>query len=142
MKRCLLHRTKLEEFKAWLDQQGIPVRPGKGPWQLFQVFTEDHGWQVVFDSNNPEHVSVNEKLVPIVQGFLATRADPIIEYATGRLPSRVGVYACRVPDLDAPHLLQDQFLVYMEGEWCYLGSDQRFRGEVKGWIGPLQRRLP
>lgn len=142
MKRCLLHRTKIDEFKAWLDRQGISTRPGKGQWQLFQVLTPEDGWQVVFDQINSEHVSVNEKLVPIVQGFLATRADPVIEYATGRLPSRVGVYACRIPDLDAPHLLRDQFLTYMEGEWWYPGSDQRYRGEVKGWIGPLQRRLP
>lgn len=141
MKRGILHRSKLEEFKEWLTAQNIPTRPGKGQWQLFQISTPEHGWQVVFDNCNPEHLSLNGKLVPIVEAFLATRADPVIEYSTGRLPSRVGIYACRVPDLDAPPLLQDLFLLYMDGQWCHPGSGQRYRGEVKGWIGPLQRRL-
>jgi hypothetical protein len=141
MKRGILHRSKLEEFKEWLTAQNIHMRPGKGQWQLFQISTPEHGWQVVFDNNNPEHLSMNEKLVPIVEAFIATRADPIIEYATGRLPSRVGVYACRVPDLNTPHLLRDLFLLYIDGQWCYPWSDQRYQGEVKGWIGPLQRRI-
>jgi hypothetical protein len=42
VKRCLLHKTKLEAFKAWLFAQFIPYRPGKGPWQELQVHTEKH----------------------------------------------------------------------------------------------------
>lgn len=77
-KRCLLHKTKLEAFKAWLDEQSIPHRPGKGPWQELQVLTEKYGWQVVFSrAEMPEHLSMNEKLTPLVRQFIEeTRKCP------------------------------------------------------------------
>lgn len=62
-------------------------------------------------------------------------------YRTGS-PKKVGVYACRAP-LDNIHdsatLYEDHFLMWFEGEWYYLDSDQKFRGEVYGWVGPLPR---
>ena len=69
--RCTLHKTKLEDFKSFLDSLGIAHRPGKGDYQVLQVQTEKHGYQVVFEkSNMPEHYSVNDKLMPIVRRFL------------------------------------------------------------------------
>lgn len=70
-KRCLLHISKLEAFKAWLEANGHQHRPGKGDWQVIQVLTPDNGWQVVFSrADMAEHYSINEKLVPLVQGFI------------------------------------------------------------------------
>ena len=72
--RCCLHKTKLEEFKAWLNDEGLAHRPGKGEWQALQVQTPDAGWQVVFlKASMPEHFSVNEKLMPLVRRFIAAR---------------------------------------------------------------------
>lgn len=66
----------------------------------------------------------------------------MILYETERDPEAVGVYACRIPDSDTGGLLMtDIFLMWYAGKCGYLGSDQRYRGEVLGWIGPLQRRL-
>jgi hypothetical protein len=62
----------------------------------------------------------------------------MIHYTTGINPTSVGVYACRVQDGD---LLKDIFLMWFDGRWGYLGSDQRYRGEVAGWAGPLARKL-
>lgn len=38
-------------------------------------------------------------------------------------------YVCAYPD--------KKLLMYVNGRWGYLNSDQNFRGKVHGWIGPL-----
>lgn len=65
----------------------------------------------------------------------------VISYVTEGDPTRVGVYACRVPDDVIPGFYKDKFLMWMHGKWSYPGSDQKYRGEVTGWIGPLQRKM-
>ena len=83
MKRCTLHIAKLEDFKTWLAFEGIAHRPGKGDWQVLQVETPQHGWQVVFArADMPEHFTINEKLMPLVRAFIAdTRSQktPLLE---------------------------------------------------------------
>lgn len=66
---------------------------------------------------------------------------PIIEYNTNSNPTETGVYACRVPMDVNPDLLEDKFLMWIDGRWGYLRSDQYYRGVVLGWIGPLRRQL-
>jgi len=58
-------------------------------------------------------------------------------------PTETGVYACRIKDDDYPHLLKDVFLFWYckNQRWCYLSSDQYYRGKVLGWVGPLQRNF-
>lgn len=68
--RCLLHTTKLQSLKDWLDASGIPHRPGKGEYQALQVWTDDHGWQVIFNRLNKPHLTLNKGLVPLVRRFL------------------------------------------------------------------------
>lgn len=43
--------------------------------------------------------------------------------------------------IEAPSLSEDLFLMWYEGDWYYLRSDQRCRREVLGWVGPLERKL-
>lgn len=62
----------------------------------------------------------------------------MIEYNIDNDPTEIGVYACRVPDMG---FSKDIFLLWFDGRWSYVGSDQRYRGHVNGWIGPLQRKL-
>jgi hypothetical protein len=64
----------------------------------------------------------------------------MITYTTDTDPTQTGVYACRVP-MDDSVLMEDKFLMWFEGRWSYPGSDQRYRGEVIGWVGPLQRKI-
>lgn len=66
----------------------------------------------------------------------------IVEYWIGVDPIEKGTYACRVPMDDAPSgWLEDKFLFWDGHRWGYPSSDQRYRGEVIGWIGPLRRQL-
>jgi hypothetical protein len=65
---------------------------------------------------------------------------PLIEYNQHQEPEEVGVYACRIPGT-VPGLLEDLFLLWSQNQWWFYGSDQRYRGEVIGWVGPLQRRM-
>jgi hypothetical protein len=54
-------------------------------------------------------------------------------------PSEPGVYACRVRGDFPPPLLTDIFLMWDGKRWSYLGSDQFYRGQVYGFLGPLAR---
>lgn len=63
----------------------------------------------------------------------------MIEYQKGT-PTEMGVYAVRVYDEEIDWIVRDAFLLWYEGSWEYLGSDQRYRGEVLGWLGPLARK--
>jgi hypothetical protein len=60
-------------------------------------------------------------------------------YNTEIDPSETGIYACKVDHKFIPNLTSDEFLMWFEGRWGYVGSDQFYRGEVYGWIGPLPR---
>lgn len=70
-----------------------------------------------------------------------TPESKLVTYSTAKTPEFNGVYACRVDDEMIPGFLKDVFLMWFDGRWSYLGSDQRYRSEVKGWVGPLQRKL-
>lgn len=65
----------------------------------------------------------------------------LLRYETEQDPSEAGVYACRVPMDAVPGFYEDKFLCWDALGWSYPASDQRYRGEVVGWIGPLQRRM-
>ncbi len=67
----------------------------------------------------------------------------MIKYNTGT-PTEAGVYACRVPFDDNLQLklFEDRFFLWCDGVWCYLNSDQKYRGIIVGWVGPLQRGDP
>lgn len=65
----------------------------------------------------------------------------VVPYVIGQDPTETGVYACRVPHGYAKGFHTDVFLMWMDGRWSHVGSDQNYRGDVTGWIGPLQRRM-
>ncbi len=61
----------------------------------------------------------------------------MIQYNTTDDPVETGVYACRL-QTDFVGLYVDAFLRWSDNEWWYLG-DHICRGDMIGWIGPLQR---
>lgn len=65
-----------------------------------------------------------------------------VQYEEIGLPQATGVYACRVDDPRGTGLVVDVFLMWFNGRWSFLSSDQNFRGEVHGWVGPLPRLRP
>lgn len=74
MSKSLLHITKLEEFKAWLDSEGLPHRPGKGEWQVLQVCKNGKHWSAVFTrADMPEHFTTDWHLDKLVAKFCRQR---------------------------------------------------------------------
>ena len=66
-----LAKSKLEAFKAWLDDNGFAHRPGKGEWQALQVLIEEDGWQILYlKKDTPNHLRVSEGLAGLVARFL------------------------------------------------------------------------
>ena len=69
--RQTLHLSRFEAFKAFLVENNIAFRPGKGAWQALQVLTDEHGWQCIHSrADMPEHYTVQDKLMPLVNRFL------------------------------------------------------------------------
>lgn len=89
-------------------------------------------YQYVGVEESAEYYSIRE------QTFVERFTQLPIEYA-GQ-PDSVGVYACRVPMIEEPSLLEDLFLMWDGKKWFYLMSDQECRREVKKCLGPLARK--
>jgi hypothetical protein len=68
--RCVLHKNKLDEFRAWCAENSIEVRDGKGEYQLMQVRV-DNQWLVIYSRlYMPEHVTVPNGLTRLVRQFV------------------------------------------------------------------------
>lgn len=66
----VLLKKDLEAFKQWLDANDIAHRPGKGEWQIMQVYVEGHGFQVLFTNKRPQaHYTSNDKLCSTIARF-------------------------------------------------------------------------
>ena len=77
MSKCLLHKTKLEEFKSFLDKEGLPHREGKGDWQVLQVCKDGKHWNCVFTRlDMPEHFTTDKHLDGLVAKFCRQRNTP------------------------------------------------------------------
>lgn len=74
--RNLLHVSKLDDFRAWLDSNGIPYRAGRGfgTYQVMQVRVTTRGrdiWTCVYARKDmKEHYTVQAPLVPYVRRFI------------------------------------------------------------------------
>ena len=79
MSRNLLHKSKLENFKTWLMKEGIQFRPGRGDFEVIQIFTKNrhNPWQCIFDRlDTKEHYTVAAPLEGLVYEFIkATRVQ-------------------------------------------------------------------
>lgn len=74
MSRNMLHISKLEEFKQWLDSEGIQHRPGKGAYQVLQVCKDGTHWNCIYERNEmPEHYTADRHIDPLVRKFCRQR---------------------------------------------------------------------
>jgi len=79
MSRCLLHKSKLAEFKSWLDKEGIPHREGKGFYQVLQVCKNGTNWNCIYSRlDMPEHFTTDKHLDSLVARFC--REKPSLNY--------------------------------------------------------------
>jgi hypothetical protein len=79
--RNILHKSRVTEFTSWLESQGWKIRPGRGTWEIVQVQEPGaNSWHVLFKRlNMPEHVTVPQPLVSMVQFFLDSTKEHGIE---------------------------------------------------------------
>ena len=74
MSRNLLAQSKLEGFKQWLGDHGIPYRPGRGDFEVIQVLADNGTWQCIFyQLDKTVHYTVAGPLVPLVRRFINDR---------------------------------------------------------------------
>lgn len=74
--RNLLHVSKVEDFKAYLDEIGVDHRPGRGEFELLQVHV-DGAWPKLYSRlKETEHVTVQNALIPLVRAFIHRRKLP------------------------------------------------------------------
>lgn len=70
--RCLLHKTRLNEFREWCGLNGIECRDGRGDYQVLQVHI-GHKWHAIYDRvYMPEHLTVPVPLLSMVRRFIHT----------------------------------------------------------------------
>lgn len=53
-------------------------------------------------------------------------------------PPKNGMYVAYVEEMGI-RFCQKMLLMWIDGKWCYLSSDQKYRGHAYGWIGPLSK---
>jgi len=81
MSRRLLHISRFDAFKAWLDEEGIPHRPGKGDYQVLQVYIQNVGWKCIFSRHDmKEHYTVESLLESTVEQFIAAHKRPRVSF--------------------------------------------------------------
>lgn len=77
MSRSLLHKTKLQAFRDWCEVKGIPVRPGRGDYQVLQVQAKPPDWFSIYERHHmPEHFTVDRRLESLVYRFIKDTRTP------------------------------------------------------------------
>ena len=74
--KITLRKSKLEDFKKYLDSIGVAYRPGKGTWQELQVLTSKWGWQCLYNKTDmPEYFTMQDKLTSLVESYSKKRKE-------------------------------------------------------------------
>ena len=66
-----LHRSRYADFLVWLDEHGIPHRPGAGPWQIQQV--RWGRWVGIYERASGNHLWFADQLAGLVRQFVKDR---------------------------------------------------------------------
>lgn len=78
-------------------------------------------------TNESTEINANDAAAAPVDGVVMRDGDPIAN----------GLYVAYVnPEVPVP-FAEKRLLTFINGEWGYLGSDQKYRDHVYGYIGPL-----
>ena len=80
MSKALLHVSKLADFKAFLESQGIAHRPGRGAYQVLQVCKDGVHWNCVYTRDAmPEHFTTDRHLDNLVIRFARSAKGRVVE---------------------------------------------------------------
>lgn len=70
----LLHRSKLEEFKEWLEKNyGWVIQDTKGIYEVLRWSKGEYGepMKIIFNGKSKEHYTCNEASIPYVKKFIS-----------------------------------------------------------------------
>ena len=68
--RNLLHRSKLGEFKLWLNENGFNTIDNPAMYQALSWKVSGGPMPIIFDGKSIEHFSCNEASIPYVDSFI------------------------------------------------------------------------
>jgi hypothetical protein len=74
-KRSLLHRSKIEDFKAWLQEDGWQIEKTKGIYEVVRATKPNRKPLIAYTRGNKEgeHVSVQERDESVVRAYARDR---------------------------------------------------------------------
>lgn len=72
MKRGLLHKSKLDDFKSFLIDQQFQYRDGKGDYQVLQVEVRGRFYPI-YDRNSGDHFTTQQELFPLIRTYLRSK---------------------------------------------------------------------
>lgn len=70
--RALLHRSKLEEFKSWLKEDGWQIEQTKGIYEVVRATKEGRKPLIVYtgDNKGKEHITVQSRDEGVVRAYI------------------------------------------------------------------------
>lgn len=71
--RCTLHRSKLEDFKAWCAQQGWKVTHPTAAYQVLRIDFGAKSPAIVYDRHEGDHLTVFDESLKLVKRYLKQR---------------------------------------------------------------------
>ncbi|WP_028562296.1 hypothetical protein [Paenibacillus pinihumi] len=67
--RNTLHRSKLDGFKRWLEQDGWDLQPAKGDYEVLRA-RKGRRLLLVYDRHEGNHLSVADANMGVVRSYL------------------------------------------------------------------------
>lgn len=86
----LLTMDDIQPFMKWLSSHKIKHRPGKGQWEVLQVYIKD-GWRVIC-RNSKDKLSSHKMLRPFISGFKGG-----VSFGGGKVPPSLKVDVNKQP---------------------------------------------
>lgn len=73
--RSLLHRSKIEDFKAWLREDGWQIEKTKGIYEVVRATKPNRKPLIAYtrDNKGSEHISVQERDESVVRAYIRDR---------------------------------------------------------------------
>jgi hypothetical protein len=73
--RSLLHRSKIEDFKNWLKEDGWKIEQPKGIYEVVRATKGTRKPLIVYtrDNKGNEHITVQDRDVPVVRAYIRDR---------------------------------------------------------------------
>lgn len=69
-RKNILHRSKLEEFTAWLNAEGFEPVERAANFEVLRWKVKGQPMPIIFDGKSPEHFSCNDASVQTVYKFI------------------------------------------------------------------------